>query len=86
MEKKVGNQTAVEWFVEQLNQKIDYIPLDKSDMWDMIIDIAQQAKKMEKEQIKFAWLSAWKDSMLNLLNDECYQELVDEYYEKTYGE
>jgi hypothetical protein len=41
-------QTAVEWLVEQLNEKIDFIPLDK---WDMIRDIIQQAKAMEKEQI-----------------------------------
>jgi hypothetical protein len=34
--------------VEQLNEKIDFIPLDK---WDMIRDIIQQAKAMEKQQI-----------------------------------
>jgi hypothetical protein len=41
-------QAAVEWLVEQLNEKIDFIPLDK---WDMIRDIIQQAKAMEKQQI-----------------------------------
>jgi uncharacterized protein YcaQ len=41
-------QTAVEWLVEQLNEKIDFIPLDK---WDMIRDIIQQAKAMEKWQM-----------------------------------
>ena len=41
-------QTAVEWLVKELNQKIDFIPLDK---WDMIRDIIQQAKEMEKEQM-----------------------------------
>jgi len=41
-------QTAVEWLVEQLNEKIDFIPMHK---WDMIRDIIQQAKAMEKEQI-----------------------------------
>jgi len=41
-------QTAVEWLVEQLNEKIDFIPLDK---WDMIRDIIQQAKAMQKQQI-----------------------------------
>jgi hypothetical protein len=41
-------QTAVEWLVEQLNEKIDFIPLDK---WDMIRDIIQQAKEMERQQI-----------------------------------
>ena len=40
-------QTAVEWLVSELNQKIDFIPIDK---WDMIRDIVQQAKEIEKEQ------------------------------------
>jgi hypothetical protein len=44
--------TAVEWLVEQLNEKIDFIPMQK---WDMIRDIVQQAKAMEKEQIKSAY-------------------------------
>jgi hypothetical protein len=39
--------TAVEWLVKELNQKIDFIPLEK---WDMIRDIIQKAKEMEKEQ------------------------------------
>jgi len=49
-EKK--QMTAVEWLVKQLNEKIDFIPLDK---WDMIRDIVHQAKAMEKEQIKSAY-------------------------------
>jgi hypothetical protein len=40
-------QTAVGWLVKELNQKIDFIPLGK---WDMIRDIIEQAKEMEKEQ------------------------------------
>jgi len=40
-------QTAVEWLVDELNKKIDFIPLNK---WDEIRDIVQQAKAMEKEQ------------------------------------
>ena len=45
-------QTAVEWLIQELNKKIDFISMDK---WDMIIDILQQAKAMEKEQIMNAW-------------------------------
>jgi hypothetical protein len=48
-----GKQTAVEWLVKELNQKIDFIPLEK---WDMIRDIIQQAKEMEKKQIEDAEL------------------------------
>jgi hypothetical protein len=67
-------QTAVEWLVNELNQKIDFIPMDK---WDMIRDIVQQAKEMEKEQIiKFA-------------NDFLFHDDTDltaeQYYNETYG-
>ena len=41
-------KTAVEWLVEELNQKIHIIPMDK---WNMIRDIVQQAKEMEKQEI-----------------------------------
>jgi hypothetical protein len=41
-------QTAVEWLVKQLNDKVDFIPLNK---WDEIRDLVAQAKEMEKEQM-----------------------------------
>ena len=66
-------QTAVEWLVEQLNQKIDFIPLDK---WDMIRNIVLQAKEMEKEQIKDAYRFG--------LSDE-YVIGSQKYYNETYG-
>jgi adenylate kinase family enzyme len=66
-------QTAVEWLVEQLNEKIDFIPLDK---WDMIRDIIQQAKEMEKEQIGRAYQEGLIDGMNHTPKD---------YYNKTYG-
>jgi len=50
-------QTAVEWLVNELNQKIDFIPIHK---WDEIRDIIQQAKAMEKEQIIDAFIACWK--------------------------
>lgn len=45
MEKK---QTAIDWLVKTINNKIDYIPIK---YWDSIRDIVQQAKAMEKQQI-----------------------------------
>ena len=44
--------TAVEWLVKELNQKIHIIPMDK---WDMIRDLVQKAKEMEKQQIENAY-------------------------------
>jgi len=72
-------QTAVEWLVEQLNEKIDFIPLDK---WDMIRDIIQQAKAMEKEQIMNARINGD-------MNPRCISHLAKQYaelyYLETYG-
>ena len=62
---KINNMeqvTAVEWLVKQLNEKIDFIPLDK---WDMIRNIVHQAKEMEKEQIENAWIEGMKSNQNN---------------------
>jgi hypothetical protein len=71
--------TAVEWLVNELNQKIDFIPMDK---WDIIRGIVQQSLAMEKEQIVDAYLQKrGKRSITGVLNcmDEAYQ-----YYNETY--
>jgi hypothetical protein len=69
------NQTAVEWLIEELNQKIDFIPLDK---WDMIRDIVQQAKAMEKEQIEDAYNKGEFNDGMN--------ETAEEYFNNTYNQ
>ena len=69
-------QTAVEWLVQELNQKIDFIPMDK---WDMIRDIVQQAKAIEKEQIEAAWKRGDGE------HDKVADELSKKYYNETYG-
>ena len=71
-------QTAVEWLVGDLNQKIDFIPMDK---WDMIRDIIQQAKAMEKEQIGNAYVKGQSDRDMFTMESE-----VEQYYNSTYGQ
>ena len=66
--------TAVEWLVNQLNEKIDFIPMHK---WDMIRDIVQQAKAMEKEQIENAYGDGLNAHRTNFCNRE-------EYYNKKF--
>jgi len=66
--------TAIEWLVNELNQKIDFIPMDK---WDMIRNIVQQAKEMEKEQIIAAIDNFQTNQWGEFLNGE-------EYYQETY--
>jgi predicted kinase len=68
------NQTAVEWLVNELNQKIDFIPMDK---WDIIRDIVQQALAMEKEQIIDAY---YYDPNCGKIKDD-----GEQYYNETYG-
>jgi hypothetical protein len=70
-----NKQTAVEWLVNELNQKIDFIPMDK---WDIIRDIVQQALAMEKEQI----IDAWKNA--EGYNDLTNENLAEQYYNETY--
>jgi hypothetical protein len=69
----MSKQTAVEWLVKQLNEKIDFIPMDK---WDEIRDIVQQAKAMEKEQIENAFENGM--NAVNIHN-------LEQYYNETYG-
>jgi len=71
-------KTAVEWLIGDLNQKIDFIPMDK---WDMIRDIIQQAKAMEKEQIGNAYVKGQSDCGMFTMESE-----VEQYYNSTYGQ
>jgi hypothetical protein len=71
-------QTAVEWLIQELNQKIDFISMDK---WDMIIDIMQQAKAMEKEQIIDAFGVGCQVESTRLIG---YQGMAEQYYNETF--
>jgi hypothetical protein len=82
-----GKQTAVEWLVKELNQKIDFIPLEK---WDMIRDIIQQAKEMEKEQIGYTKadvIKAGEMGEINYLDTLHITTYLDEAkkFNETYG-
>jgi hypothetical protein len=73
-------QTAVEWLVDEF---IKYKFISKNGQFSK--PLIEQAKEMEKQQIIDAWLSAWKDSMVNPLSDDCYQDLAEEYYNDTFN-
>ena len=70
-------KTAVEWFIEQLkNEGVQYIRM------------SEQAKEMEKEQIKDAYLTCHKEYTAygkhwEMGMDE--KETFEQYYEQTYG-
>ena len=69
-----NKQTAVEWLVEKLQES--GIPL-MTDEFEMI----QQAKEMEKEQIKEAYRSfnCFFPSEYNIDDEDC-----EKYFEQTY--
>lgn len=75
MEKK---QTAVQWLVETINNKIDYIPIK---YWDSIKDIVQQALEIEKKQIMDARINGDMNSMCIA---HLAKEKAEQYYNKTY--
>jgi hypothetical protein len=84
MENELDKQTAVKWFIEQLEQKGDawenvsirriQISIDTSDY----LELKRQAKQMGKEQIKDAVQSC------NFIGGATDIEAED-YYNETYG-
>jgi hypothetical protein len=72
----MSKQTAVEWLIKELNQEIDYIPMNK---WDIIADKIQQALELEKEQIMEGYIMALLDGDAKIRRD------AEDYYNDTYG-
>ena len=73
-------QTAVEWLEKQ------FVKLETTiGVHGIMYELIEQAKAMEKEQIKDAWLSAWKDSMLDPLENKFYEPEAEQYYNEKYG-
>jgi L-ribulose-5-phosphate 3-epimerase UlaE len=77
-------QTAVEWFYENTQNYVrlsDTIPMViKIEVpFEEYMNILKQAKKMEKEQIRSAYVSGFDDG-------EYLKTYLDlEYYNETYG-
>jgi len=70
----MAQQTSVEWLFETMA---------KTPMTDWY-NVLEQAKEMHKEEIKKAWISAWKDSMINPLEDKYYEPEAENYYNETF--
>jgi hypothetical protein len=49
------------------------------------VEAYRKANEIHKEEIKQSWLSAWKDSMINPLEDKYYEPEAEQYYNETYG-
>jgi hypothetical protein len=79
-------QTAVDWLIEQINNDAYQIAFGQTYV---SIELIEQAKAMEKEQIMKAWDRAYAIGGANGSNDWVYEcELTDNseyYYNETYN-
>ena len=72
--EKTMKQTAVEWFFKALIENQD-------KTYKQIELILEQAKEMEKEQIKDAFVQCWKANIPDGI--ECKLD-AEQYYNETY--
>ena len=63
-------QTAVEWLQEAMSKKLS------SEIGPYFLDLFENAKAMEKEQIEWAYLQAYNDCSLGRFSDS------EKYYSK----
>jgi hypothetical protein len=68
-------QTAVEWLVEKLQESGISLMTDEFEM-------IQQAKQMEKQQIKDSFGVGCQVESTRLIG---YHEMSEQYYAETYG-
>jgi hypothetical protein len=77
-----NKQSSVDWLVKELNQKIDFIPMNK---WDEIKEVIDQAKAMHKHEIMAAY-DTGNQNQYDKINFEDYLNVDEEqYYNETYG-
>lgn len=67
------NQTAVEWLQEAISNKLT------NEISPSFLDLFDQAKAMEKEQIKNAYVKGQSDCEIFTMESESEQ-----YYKETY--
>ena len=74
-----NKQTAAEWLMENID--INFNP--KTNTISMKKAIGEKAIKMEKEQIKDAWLRGQDDGATICTPNQHYPD--EDYYNETYG-
>ena len=77
----MAQQTAVEWYIEQI-ENVQYNPLDKGSYDTAKKRIIEQAKQMEKNLKKRAWIDG-NDTDRCIRSTEV-DECFDDYYTETY--
>lgn len=73
-----NNQTAVEWLEDEINKRG---PKENNPpQW--LKELYEQAKSMEKEQIKNAF---WNGDNSDCTSEQNSFEFAEKYYKETYG-
>ena len=85
-------QSSVEWLVKELNQKIDFIPMNK---WDEIKEVIEQAKAMHKDEGVDLYVNGmYKGQELYFGEDKIRLDVnslknceksAEQYYNETFG-
>ena len=79
----MAQQTAVEWLIKEIDSQYPHINI----LWKQ--RIIEQAKQMEKEQIKASYNQGYRDA-----DCDCYKSVgadvakfedAEKYYNETYG-
>jgi Zn/Cd-binding protein ZinT len=86
------NMTAVDWFADEiLKAAIVFLYNEKNEgKFSLAYDeLIEQAKQMEKEQIKAAYNKGYQDGEIDSLDakdgDVEFFEDAEQYYNETYG-
>jgi len=75
----MSQQTAVEWLIEQINNDAYQIAFGQTYV---SIELVEQAKAMEKEQIIKAWWSGENDSSID---PKLIKDMAEQYYNEIYN-
>ena len=66
--------------------EMEFVKLEQTvGVYGVMYELLEKAKAMHKEEIKKSWMSAWKDSMANPLEDKYYEPEAENYYNETFG-
>jgi hypothetical protein len=89
MQQPINNnkqQTAVEWLVEQIESgKIEIVYSDKIHSIKCIPEIIQQAKELEKQQIKDACQQGFYDGLDMAKTKKSKFKSSEQYYNETFN-
>jgi hypothetical protein len=75
-------QTAVEWFEKNISKYISYHYDKAYEEHDEVTKIFEQAKEIEKEQIKDAWIDGDNS---DCLSEQDSSDFAEQYYNETFN-